>query len=302
MEKINQDDFRKSSNKVGLMFILHMISFGLVPPILSEIGIYNQSTNGFLFNMGFILIITCLLFPCDFKKMFLREKKIGILEGIFYVFLFLSIYFLLAILISNLFSSLYFTSIGKKQLIAGIFISRGIIVPIVEEIVYRGILLENLRKYGDAFAIVISSLIFGMLHAHRIVDTFWAGIFTGVLYVKSNQLSYSILMHMFINLFFTSFIFWIKQSFLIENINIEFLILTIISMITAFVLYIVAKRKNYLKIKDVKVFQIKEIIPQFKKDKEKYKIFFQGGGIIFALILFFIITLIEIKLVINTLK
>ncbi|MCQ4922901.1 CPBP family intramembrane metalloprotease [Tissierella carlieri] len=302
MEKINQDDFRKASNKVGLLFILHMLSFGLIPPILSKIGIYNQSTNGFLFNMGFILIIACLLFPCDFRKMFLREKKIGILEGVFYVFIFLSIYFPLAIIISNLFSPLYFTSIGEEQLAVGIFILQGIIVPIVEEIVYRGTLLENLRKYGDSFAIVISALIFGMMHGHRVVDIFFAGIFTGVVYVKSNQLSYSILMHLFINLFFTSLVFWIRKSFLIEDINIEFLILTIISMTIAFILYIIAKRKDYPEIKKARVFQIKEIIPKLRKDKEKYKVFFQEGGVIFALIVFFIITSIEIKLIISKLK
>lgn len=302
MEKINQDDFRKASNKVGLLFILHMLSFGLIPPILSKIGIYNQSTNGFLFNMGFILIIACLLFHCDFKKMFLRERKISILEGVFYVFLFLSIYFPLAILISNLFSPLYFTSIDEKQLTIGIFILRGITVSIVEEIVYRGILLENLRKYGNAFAIVISALIFGMMHGHRVVDIFFAGIFTGVVYVKSNQLSYSILMHLFINLFFTSLVFWIRKSFLIEDINIEFLILTIISMTIAFILYIISKKRNNLEIKKIKVSQTKEIIPQLKKDKEKYKIFFQEAGMFFALMLFLIMISMEIMAVISKSK
>src|SRR5690606_24320334 len=124
----------------------------------------------------------------------------------------------------------------------------------------------------------------------------------GVVYVKSNQLSYSILMHLFINLFFTSLVFWIRKSFLIENINIEFLILTIISMTIAFALYIIAKRKNYPEIKNIRAFQIKKIIPQLKKDREKYKIFFQEGGIIFSLIVFFIITSMEVKLIISKLK
>ena len=269
--------------------------------ILSKAGIYNQSTD-FMFNMSILLIIACLFFPCNFKKMFLRNKKINILEGAFYVFLFLSIYFPLTIIISNLLSPLYSTSVVEKKFTMEMFILHGITIPVVEEIVYKGILLEDLRKYGDSFAIVISALIFGMMHGHRVVDIFFAGIFTGVVYVKSNQLSYSILMHLFINLFFTSLVFWIRKSFLIENINIEFLILTIISMTIAFALYIIAKRKNYPEIKKARAFQIKKIIPQLKKDKEKYKVFFQEGGVIFALIVFFIITSVEVKLIISKLK
>lgn len=302
MEKINQGDLRKISNKVGLLFILQIFSFGLILPILSKVGIYNQSTNGFLFNMGFMLIIACLLFPCDFKKMFLREKKIDILEGVFYVFIFLSIYFPLAIIISNLLSPLYSTSVVEKKFTMEMFILQGITIPVVEEIVYKGILLENLRKYGNAFAIVISALIFGMMHGFRVIHSFAFGIFTGIIYIKTEQLSYPILFHFITDLFSMLILSWINSFFTIENVNIGILILTIISMTIAFALYIIAKRKNYPEIKNIRAFQIKKIIPQLKKDREKYKIFFQEGGIIFSLIVFFIITSMEVKLIISKLK
>lgn len=290
MEKINQEDFRKVSNKVGLFFICEILSLMFIIPILSHLGIYNNS-NGFIFNLSIMLIIACLFFPCDFKKMFLEKNKINVLEGTLYVFVFLSIYFPLAIIIGNLFSPLYPETLVEKQLTLGIFILHGIAVPIVEEIVYRGILLENLRKYGDAFAIVISALIFGMSHGYGILHTFLGGIFTGILYVKSNQLSYPILMHLFINLFSILLVSWIGKFFEIGSINMESLILAIISIIIAFVLYIIAKKKNYSEIKNIKISEIKKIIPQLKKDKEKYKVFFQEGGVIFSLMLFIIITL-----------
>lgn len=292
MEKINQEEFKKVSNKVGLLFISHMLSLVLIIPIFSKMGIYNQF-NGFVFNMGLVLIITLLFFPYDFKKMFLRERKISIVEGTLYVFVFLSIYFPLIIIISNLFSFLYPTTIVEKEFPMLIFIVQGIVVPVVEEIVYRGILLENLRKYGDVFAIVISALIFGMMHGYGILHTFLGGIFTGIVYVKSNKLYYPILMHTFINLFSILFIFFIKGFFEVGNLNIEFIILTIISMTTAFILYIIAKNKNSTEIKNISLVKIKEIIPQLKKDKEKYRIFFQEGGVIFALMIFFTMTLIS---------
>lgn len=290
MEKINQEDLKKVSNKVGLFFICEILSLILIIPILSHLGIYNNS-NGFIFDLSIMLIVSCLFFPCDFKKMFLRKNKINMLEGTLYVFVFLSIYFPFAIIIGNLFSPLYPETLVEKHLTLGIFILHGIAVPIVEEIVYRGILLENLRKYGDAFAIVISALIFGMSHGYGILHTFLGGIFTGILYVKSNQLSYPILMHLFINLFSILLVSWIGKFFEIGSINIEFLILAIISIIIAFVLYIIAKKKNYSEIKNIKISQIKKIIPQLKQDKEKYKTFFQEGGVIFSLMLFIIIAL-----------
>ena len=301
MENINQEDFKKVSNKVGLFFILQMLSLMIITPILTQVGIYNQF-NGFIINISIIFIVACLFFTCDFKKMFLRKKKIDMLEGVLYVFIFLSIYFPLAIIIINLLSPLYSITLIEKPVTMGIFVLQGISIPVVEEIVYRGILLENLRKYGDGFAIVISALIFGMLHGSRSTYTFLGGIFTGVLYVKSNRLSYPILMHMFINLFSILLISWIRKFFQIEDINIEFLILTIISMIIAFVSYNIAKKKRYPEIEKIKVSQIKDIIPQLKKDKEKYKIFFQEKGVIFALVLFFILTSMEMILIISKLN
>lgn len=289
MQNINQEHFRKTSNKVGLFYICEILSLILIIPVLTQLGIYNSS-NSFIFNLSIILIASCLFFPCDFINMFLGKNKINDIEGILYVFIFLSIYFPLAIIIINLLSPIYPETIVEKQLTLGIFILNGIAVPMVEEIVYRGIILENLRKYGDFFAIVISALIFGMSHGYGVFLTFLGGIFTGVLYVKSNKLSYPILMHLFINLFSVLLISWIGKFFEIGNINMEFLILAIVSMVIAFILYIIAKKKNYPEIKNMRISKIKKIIPQLKKDKDKYKIFFQEGGVIFALIIFFIIT------------
>lgn len=293
MEKINQEHIRKISNKVGLFFVCEILSLVFITPILSHLGIYNQS-NGFIFDLSITLIVSCLFFPCDFKKMFLEKNKINALEGTLYVFVFLSIYFPLAIIIINLLSPLYTETLVEKQLTLGIFILHGIAVPIVEEIVYRGILLENLRKYGDAFAIVISALIFGMSHGYGVFLTFLGGIFTGVLYVKSNKLSYPILMHLFINLFSILLVSWIGTFIEMGSMNIEFLILAIISIIIAFVLYIIVKKKRYPEIEKINISQIKKIIPQLKKDKEKYKIFFQEEGVIFALIVFAVIALMTV--------
>ena len=74
------------------------------------------------------------------------------------------------------------------------------VAPILEEIVFRGVIMNNLKKYGIRVAIIINSLLFGLSHYNieMIVPAFLAGIiFSYVAYKYS--IKYSILIHFFIN-------------------------------------------------------------------------------------------------------
>ena len=74
------------------------------------------------------------------------------------------------------------------------------VAPILEEIVFRGVIMNNLRKYGIRVAIIINSLLFGLSHYNieMIVPAFLTGIiFSYVAYKYS--IKYSILIHFFIN-------------------------------------------------------------------------------------------------------
>ena len=74
------------------------------------------------------------------------------------------------------------------------------VAPILEEIVFRGVIMNNLRKYGIRVAIIINSLLFGLSHYNieMIVPAFLTGIiFSCVAYKYS--IKYSILIHFFIN-------------------------------------------------------------------------------------------------------
>ncbi len=75
-----------------------------------------------------------------------------------------------------------------------------IVPPIVEELLFRGMILHALRKYGDGFAIVTSSILFGLYHANfvQIVFAFIAGLVLALVVVRTGSLWISILIH-FIN-------------------------------------------------------------------------------------------------------
>lgn len=75
-----------------------------------------------------------------------------------------------------------------------------IMAPICEEIVYRGILLKPLRQYGNVFAVLISSLLFAVMHGdiRQSIFAFIAGLLFG--YVACEySIKYSIALHIFNN-------------------------------------------------------------------------------------------------------
>lgn len=79
-------------------------------------------------------------------------------------------------------------------------ITIAVVPPIVEELLFRGMVLHSLRKYGDGFAIVASALLFGLYHGNfvQMVFAFIAGLAMALVVVRTGSLWTSILIH-FVN-------------------------------------------------------------------------------------------------------
>lgn len=76
----------------------------------------------------------------------------------------------------------------------------GVLGPIQEELIFRGVLARHLQKYGDLFAILISALAFGISHnGPRGTYAFVAGILCGILMVKTGNLLWAIGVHLLYN-------------------------------------------------------------------------------------------------------
>jgi membrane protease YdiL (CAAX protease family) len=78
----------------------------------------------------------------------------------------------------------------------------GILAPVMEEVFYRKAVLDRLRVYGDLPALLISSLVFGLIHGN-FYQFFYAalsGFVLGYLYLRTGKLRYSIGVHMAVNL------------------------------------------------------------------------------------------------------
>lgn len=77
-------------------------------------------------------------------------------------------------------------------------ISAAIIAPIAEEIIMRGVILEGLlRKYSPWIAIVVSSLLFGIIHLNlpQFISATLGGIILGIVYFKTRSLILTIVGH-----------------------------------------------------------------------------------------------------------
>ena len=77
------------------------------------------------------------------------------------------------------------------------FIATAIVPAIVEEFACRGIMLGLLKKYGEGFAIIASSIIFGIMHGNfeQIPFATMVGLVFGYVYVKTGSIWASILVH-----------------------------------------------------------------------------------------------------------
>lgn len=82
------------------------------------------------------------------------------------------------------------------------FILLAVLPPIFEEIAFRGILMQSLRRFGDTFALLISALLFGLFHLNMIQApyAFLLGLWFGYLVLRTGSLRISMVLHACINL------------------------------------------------------------------------------------------------------
>lgn len=76
-----------------------------------------------------------------------------------------------------------------------------ICAPIMEEYVFRKLIVDRCVRYGQAAAVLMSGLMFGLFHGNlnQFIYAFVLGVFLAFLYVKTGNLKITIALHMMIN-------------------------------------------------------------------------------------------------------
>ena len=77
-----------------------------------------------------------------------------------------------------------------------------LIGPIFEEIIFRKILIDRTIKYGPLASILVSAIIFGLIHGNlnQFCYTVLVGGFFAYVYIKPGQIKYSIGLHIILNM------------------------------------------------------------------------------------------------------
>lgn len=130
------------------------------------------------------------------------------------------------------------------------FIAMSIVPALVEEFACRGIIMGSLKKQGEAFAIIVSSVIFGLMHSNfeQIPFAFLVGLILGYITVKADTIWIAIGVHFFNNFVPVMYSYVLnKMSVTAQNLSYTvFLIITMLLGMFAFT-----------KLKDEDIFTLK---------------------------------------------
>lgn len=164
-----------------------------------------------------------------------------------------------------------------------VIISTVITPALVEEFACRGIILGSLRKFGDGFAIIVSSILFGLMHGNfeQIPFAFLVGLILGFVTVKSGSLRIAMMIHAFNNALS------VALSYLLPYFPTELQDLVYIGVFSVLMLLSVLGLGMLKTNEDYKLEEAKTR----GSEKEKYKWFFTGIFIIIFIIVCFISSL-----------
>lgn len=147
--------------------------------------------------------------------------------------------------------------------------------PIIEEVIFRGVILDKLRGYGDRNAIFFTALTFALFHGNlsQFFYAFALGLIFGYIAIKTNTILYTVILHIGINLFGS-----VIMPGLVLSGNETLIMLTGLSVIVFMVVGIILFNSNFKNI---------ELEPKENKinRKIKNKIIYWNSGMIFYYIL-----------------
>lgn len=188
---------------------------------------YQEKLNSFIDSKTIlILLITLFIFlpllyfnykkyikPSNFK---IKDIFIPILFGV-------SISIIYNIVFYNLNNIIHFTNNfdGSNLPIIVLFISSGIIGPILEELLFRGIVYNKLKEFNKPMkSIVLTSIIFGVIHFNLLntVYAFGVSFILIYLYEKYKTIKAPILMHVCLNTTSVWLLYLLKLNYTLFNV------------------------------------------------------------------------------------
>ena len=264
-------DLREDISKIGISLCLYTPLCSIVASLF--VSIYSSLTSGgaedfiksdFYFAYSFMVsvlpILSCIiLLSFLFKRRFslyslkptLPKKDFSLYTLL--CFTALPIGSAVSLLTINLMleNNLHISSVTVPQNVtSAVFfvLAHCVAAPIFEELIFRGLILERLRHYGDIFAIIVSAFLFAIIHAsfQAIPFAFVSGIIFGFLAIRTGSLLCPLIIHFTNNILSAVSLFLEEAGF--EN-QFNFIILCFYALIIAVAIIIVLIKKGALCLK-----------------------------------------------------
>lgn len=215
----------------SLLFIIYNFIFVLgYKMLLGSIKQYSATTYIVSFLLEFLFALAALTVACakriDIKKASGIDKKfngrmvwLGFLISLVALFCFgnltnVFLSFLSLCGYSSILSDFAITSFWQYL----IYVVISCVTPAVcEELLFRGTILAGLKKHGFKISLIVSSIIFTLMHgnAEQTVHQMIVGMIVGYLFFKTGNLWIGIIVH-----FFNNFIS-VTQAYILSNISSE---------------------------------------------------------------------------------
>ena len=253
---------------------------GAVAPTEEQILALSESAAGMIVGVlvGVLFLWLFMGKRADTKEMFSSNRSMSVkaLSGIVSVFMFVQIIFsgLTGLMEAglNLFGYSAMESIeaasGASNTIS-MFLYVSFIGPVVEELVYRGFVMQPLKKYGNVFAIVVSAFLFGVMHGNvvQIPFAFFVGLVLGYV-AQEYSLKWAMVVHIINNFVFVELVGLIGKFFgEIAEIVISGVLIWGLAVVGAVILW--RKRKDVI-----------DYIKEHKTDKSLYFAVFTSVSIV----------------------
>jgi len=113
--------------------------------------------------------------------------------------------------------------INQLELIFGdytiIYLAQAMIgAPIIEEFIFRKLLIDKIAPHGEGIAIITSAMLFGLMHGNlgQFFLAFFLGLLFAIVYTKTRNIKYTMGLHFMINTVAS-----LPEIFILFNIDIE---------------------------------------------------------------------------------
>ncbi len=277
-------------NAIGFSILIFLIIRNYLPGILNIMNL-DENINLVLIFSSLSLILACILPIISLEKLINFTPKIfkkANFEKIAPYVFFSQILFLVITVLNQLiinvieyilkieFPAQSLLEIDSLQSFILYFISIAIIPSVFEELFIRGYILNLLSNYGKFSALIISSLIFSLMHQNieQLFPAFLSSLILGCIYLKTNNVLTCILAHLlnnsysFIMIYINQYVHGVSAPFILIFINFSLLIFGFYGYFTL---------KNQRELPLIKDFKNKN------SDRNSYKLFLFSPVLIISL-------------------